>query len=146
MKKRLITIVALLLIVTVTGCQKENITELNITSTSQVIEKNLKDMETIEEDTLKNVYSLDLTNIEEYVVKQNENGDLYAILKVKDIQKAKENMNDYFEKVKQFNQSYSPERLKILENRVEKQIGNYLIYIVAGDANNIYNEVINNMN
>ena len=146
MKKILITIVALLLTVTVTGCQKENITELNITNTSQVIEKTLKNMEKIEEETLKNVYSLDLTNIEEYVVKQNENGDLYAILKVIDIQKAKENMNDYFEKVKQFNQSYSPERLQILENRVEKQIGNYLIYIVAEDANDIYTEIINNMN
>ena len=55
-------------------------------------------------------------------------------------------MNDYFEKVKQFNQSYSPERLQILENRVEKQIGNYLIYIVAEDANDIYTEIINNMN
>ena len=57
----------------------------------------------------------------------------------------KKDMENYFEKVKTFNANYSPERLQILEDRVEKEIGDYLIYIVAENADEIYENIINNL-
>ena len=128
------------------GCSQNNdINTIDMNDTSKIIEKDLKNMKEINKDDLEDIYSLDLSNIDKIIVKENNNGDLYAIVKAKDIQAVKESMNDYFEKVKQFNQSYSPERLEILENRLEKQIGNYLIYIVAKDADKIYSDVTSNL-
>ena len=54
-------------------------------------------------------------------------------------------MKKYFEKIEKFNANYSPERLEILDNRVEKEIGDYLIYIVAKDANDIYNNIVKSL-
>ena len=54
-------------------------------------------------------------------------------------------MKDYFGKVKEFNTAYSPERLEILENREEKEIGDTLIYIVAEDASDIYQDILENI-
>lgn len=128
------------------GCSQSNdINTIDMNDTSKIIEKNLKNMKEVNKTDLEDIYSLDLSNIDEIIVKENSNGDLYAIVKAKDIQSVKESMNDYFEKIKQFNQSYSPERLEILENRLEKQIGNYLIYIVAKDADKIYDNITNNL-
>lgn len=60
--------------------------------------------------------------------------------------KETDNMGEeYFVKVKDFNSSYSPERLVILENRLEKELGNYLIYIVASDALEAYNLVLDTL-
>ena len=50
-----------------------------------------------------------------------------------------------FEKIKGFSESYAPERMDILEYRLEKEIGDYLIYIVAEDADDIYDDVIDTM-
>lgn len=35
-------------------------------------------------------------------------------------------MEKYFDKIQKFNTNYSPERLQILDNRVEKEIGDLL--------------------
>ena len=52
---------------------------------------------------------------------------------------------EYFEKIEKFNTNYSPERLEILSNRVEKEIGDYLIYIVAENADDIYKNIVNSL-
>lgn len=132
-------------LVFVTGCGSSELNELDINKATSAIEGTLKNMEVIEKETLENVYDLDLSKVDEYVIKQNKDGDLYAILKTSNKVDVKEDMDDYFEKVKEYNEAYSPERLKILEDRLEKEIGNYLIYIVAEDADDIYKDVVNTM-
>ena len=132
-------------LVFVTGCGSSELNELDINKATSAIEVTLKNMEVIEKETLENVYDLDLSKVDEYVIKQNKDGDLYAILKTSNKVDVKEDMDDYFEKVKEYNEAYSPERLKILEDRLEKEIGNYLIYIVAEDADDIYKDVVNTM-
>lgn len=126
------------------GCTNTT-TEIDMGKTQTVIENTLKEMVVVDDETLIDVYNLDLSLMETHTIKQNTEGDLYAVIKTDNKQKVKEQMDGYFEKVKQFNTAYSPERLEILENRVEKEIGNYLIYIVAEDADDIYKDILDSI-
>lgn len=142
MKKILVLIVCLLLV----GCgNNEDITSLDMEKTKSVIEESLKNMNDIDKSVLTDTYELDLNNIDEYSIKQNMNGDFYAIIKTSNKKKVKDDMDNMFEKIKTFNEAYSPERLQLLENRLEKEIGDYLIYIIAEDQDSIYNNIINEM-
>ena len=142
MKKLCVLIIMLLLI---TGCGGNELNNLDVSKASSAIEETLKNMVEIEGETLQDVYGLDISIIESHVVKQNSYGDIYAIIKTNNKAKVREDMEGYFEKIKEFNEVYAPERLETLESRVEKEIGDYLIYIVAEDANDIYQDVINTM-
>jgi len=142
MKKVVWLFVCLLLI---TGCGNEELKELNLEKSALAVEETLKNMTDIDKDTLENVYEIDFNLIEEYVIKENEEGDLYAIIRTNNKSSLKENMDSYFEKVRDFNTAYSPERVEILDSRLEKEIGEFLIYIIAKDANKIYNDIIHTM-
>lgn len=142
MKRILVLLICIILV----GCGKEdNITELNLEKTTAIIENKLDNMVDVDENVLVGTYELDLSLMDEYVIKQNMNGDLYAVIKTNDKKKMKSNMDVYFDKIRTFNTAYSPERLEILDNRLEKEIGNYLIYIVSENADDIYEEIINSL-
>ena len=131
-----------IMLLLLTGCGGKELTNLNVEKAKSAIETSLKDMVEIEGETLEDVYDIDLSKIDSYVVKQNSAGDLYAIIKTTDKESVKEDMESYFDKIKTFNEAYAPERIEILENRLEKEIGDYLIYIVAENADEIYQDVI----
>lgn len=143
--KKFLTVLMVAMLMFVTGCRNNDISELNVDETKKIIEQDLKDMKDVNEDSLEDVYGLNLDLMEVHVIKENTSGDLYAIIKTTDKNQTKKDMENYFEKVKTFNANYSPERLQILEDRVEKEIGDYLIYIVAENANEIYENIINNL-
>lgn len=143
--KKFLTVLMLAMLMFVTGCGNNDISELNVDETKKIIEQDLKDMKDVSEDSLEDVYGLNLDLMEVHVIKENTSGDLYAIIKTTDKNQTKKDMENYFEKVKTFNANYSPERLQILEDRVEKEIGDYLIYIVAENADEIYENIINNL-
>ena len=143
--KKFLTVLMVAMLMFVTGCGNNDISELNIDETKKIIEQDLKDMKDVSEDSLEDVYGLNLDLMKVYVIKENTSGDLYAIIKTTDKNQTKKDMENYFEKVKTFNANYSPERLQILEDRVEKEIGDYLIYIVAENADEIYENIINNL-
>ena len=143
--KKFLTVLMVAMLMFVTGCGNNDISELNVDETKKIIEQDLKDMKDVSEDSLEDVYGLNLDLMEVHVIKENTSGDLYAIIKTTDKNQTKKDMENYFEKVKTFNANYSPERLQILEDRVEKEIGDYLIYIVAENADKIYENIINNL-
>lgn len=143
--KKFLTVLMVAMLMFVTGCGNNDISELNVEETKKIIEQDLKDMKDVSEDSLEDVYGLNLDLMEVHVIKENTSGDLYAIIKTTDKNQTKKDMENYFEKVKTFNANYSPERLQILEDRVEKEIGDYLIYIVAENADKIYENIINNL-
>lgn len=143
--KKFLTVLMVAMLMFVTGCGNNDISELNVDETKKIIEQDLKDMKDVNEDSLEDVYGLNLDLMEVHVIKENTSGDLYAIIKTTDKNQTKKDMENYFEKVKTFNANYSPERLEILEDRVEKEIGDYLIYIVAENADEIYENIINNL-
>lgn len=142
--KKFVVVLSIFILMFVTGCGN-NVSELNVEKTQNIIESDLKNMQVVEEDSLKDVYGLNLNLMEVHIIKQNTNGDLYAIIKTSEKSKVKNEMTKYFEKIQKFNENYSPERLEILNNRVEKEIGDYLIYIVAENADKIYNNIINSL-
>lgn len=143
--KKFLTVLMVAMLMFVTGCGNNDISELNVDETKKIIEQDLKDLKDVSEDSLEDVYGLNLELMEVHVIKENTSGDLYAIIKTTDKNQTKKDMENYFEKVKTFNANYSPERLQILEDRVEKEIGDYLIYIVAENADEIYENIINNL-
>lgn len=138
--------IALLLLVFLflVGCGKTD-KQLDMVEAKVAVEKRLSGMVTISDSTLTDAYGLDLNNMENWTFKQNEEGDLYAIIKTSKKTVVKNAMKEYFAKVRDFNESYSPKRLEILENRLEKELGDYLIYIVAEDSNSIYNDILDTM-
>lgn len=141
MKKIFVLLVICLLL---GGCGN-TVESIDIQKTENVVEKHLHNMSEVSDSTLVDLYEFDLDKMSEYVIKQNSDGDLYAIIKTDDKVAVKKKMNEYFDKLKEFNQSYSPERLEILENRLEKEIGDYLIYIVAEDSDKIYNDILDSI-
>ena len=118
--KKIITILGIFTLIFVTGCGND-ISELNVENTQNIIESELKNMENVEDSTLETVYDLNLDSMEAHIIKQNTEGDLYAIIKTSDKTTVKNDMEKYFEKIEKFNANYSPERLNILDNRVEKE-------------------------
>ena len=142
MKKILLVLFVFLFMV---GCGDTTTKEFDMDKASEAIEKRLSNMVKIEDSTLTDAYNLDLSKMDKWIFKQNEEGDLYAIIKTSNKTDVKNAMKDYFAKVKDFNSSYSPERLEILENRLEKTLGDYIIYIVAKDNESIYNDILDTM-
>ena len=134
----------LFIILVLVGCGKVS-KQFDASAAQNTIEKRLDGMVNIPDSTLTDAYGLNLKNMEEWTFKQNEEGDLYAIIKTSNKTAVKNEMKDYFAKVKDFNESYSPKRLEILENRLEKELGNYLIYIIAEDADSIYSDILDTM-
>lgn len=142
--KKIVVVLSIFILLFVTGCGN-TVSELNVDNTENIIESDLKNMQEVDEDSLKDVYGLDLDLMEVHIIKQNTEGDLYAIIKTNEKTTVKNDMTKYFEKIQKFNANYSPERLEILNNRVEKEIGDYLIYIVAENADEIYNNIVKSL-
>jgi len=140
--RKIYILIALLLVITACENQSKNI---DINKASIAIEESLDDMVNIEGDTLEKVYGVSLSNIEEFIVKQNGEGDMYAIIKAKDKSKVEKDMDGYFAIIKRYNEQFEPDRLETLENRLEKEIGDYLIYIVSEDAKDIYEDILDTM-
>ena len=141
MKKKILIILAMTFLLV--GCGKTSKFTMQLGSES--FDEKLDNMEIIANSTLTDAYNLDLTKMDEYVFKQNTNGDFYAIIKTDEPTTIKSEMSEYFKRVKDFNSSYSPERLSLLENRLEKQLDNYLIYIIAENSDDIYNYMLDKL-
>ena len=139
-----LSILSIFILLFATGCGT-TVSELNVDNTESIIESDLKNMQEVDEESLQDVYGLNLDIMEVHVIKQNTEGDLYAIIKTNEKTQVKNDMVKYFEKIQKFNANYSPERLEILNNRVEKEIGDYLIYIVAKNADEIYNNIVKSL-
>lgn len=142
--KKIVVVLSIFILLFVTGCGN-TVSELNVDNTKGIIEADLKNMQEVDEDSLRDVYGLNLDLMEVHIIKQNTEGDLYAIIKTNEKTKVKNDMAKYFKKIEKFNTNYSPERLEILNNRVEKEIGNYLIYIIAENADVIYNNIVKDL-
>ena len=142
--KKIVVVLSIFILLFVTGCGN-TVSELNVDNTENIIESDLKNMQEVDEDSLEDVYGLNLDLMEVHIIKQNTEGDLYAIIKTNEKSTVKNDMTKYFEKLQKFNANYSPERLEILNNRVEKEIGDYLIYIVAENADEIYNNIVKSL-
>lgn len=140
MKKIFVVCIMLFMI---TGCGNSEIKDLDVNKASSAVEQTLSNMEAVEADVLTDVYNMDLNLFESYMIKQNTEGYMYAIVLTNNKNEAKDQFEKYFEKVRDFNVAYSPEQVKQIDERLEKEIGNYLIYIVSENNDKIYQDIIN---
>ncbi len=142
MKKVLILFVLLFL---VTGCGKESVTNLDLKKASEEVASIYTNMEDMDKDELKAIYGLDVSLLDEYEIKSSSlsNGYFYAILKVddKNTKEVKKQMDNLFKVLESQSDLYSPEAVKLIKNRLETSIGNYLIYIVSEDNDAMYDVI-----
>jgi len=131
------------------GCGTEVTYNLDMEAASKKLDEkftNMKDMDTKELDA---VYGVDVSLAEEYIIKSStlNNGYLYAIFKVDKGKesKLKKQMDNMFNVLIKNSNLYSPEAVKLLNDHLEVSIGNYLIYIVSDNNQDMYEIVKGNM-
>lgn len=148
MKKIIICLIGILLL---TGCGASSNSEatLDMVAASKSLDAEMKDMVSMEDRELEAIYGIDLSLMDEYVIKSNSNkdGSVYAIIKVSDKNKdeVKKQMDNFFETLESQSSLYSPEAVGILEDRVQTSVGNYLIYISYKDTDKAYDLVKENI-
>ena len=142
-RKVIVLLIGLLLFV---GCEQSGTaSNLNIKEASKALDEKYEDVVSMDDTQLKSIYGLDLSLLEEYEIKTSNltNGDFYAILKVNSQNKKKvqDQMNYMFQVMEKQSNLYSPEAVKLIKNRLETSVGNYLIYIISNDNNSMYNVI-----
>ncbi len=110
-----------------------------------------KDFTFTDKDSLNNteafeVYSVDTKLFKEFKSYLGTNvvdPSMYLIVKVEDSDKSvlKYQLKDMFEKYYNAYNSYYPEQAKMIENRLEKELNGYLIYIVSYDNDAVYQAI-----
>ncbi|MDO4380193.1 MAG: DUF4358 domain-containing protein [Clostridia bacterium] len=153
MKKVLALILAAVLVLSFAACTKNSDNKpsnnkTDVTLTPEEIEKKIADAvgkdnylcdTDIDKDMLKNVYQLDLSQVESYVAKQNSiasvNPDTVIVLKVKDgyADSAVKALNEGFGQIVDYIRQYPFGTAKVLGGKIYK-VGNYVIYIIAGKS------------
>ena len=78
--KKIVAVLSIFILLFATGCGA-TVSELNVDNTESIIESDLKNMQEVDEESLQDVYGLNLDIMEVHVIKQNTEGDLYAIIK-----------------------------------------------------------------
>ncbi len=147
--KKIIICLCLIGVLLLTGCGNNSEATFDMNGASKSLDAEMKDMVSMEDRELEAIYGLDLSLMDEYVIKSNsnKNGYLYAIIKVSDDNKdeVKKQMDNFFEILKSQSSLYSPEAVEILENKVQTNVGNYLIYLSYKDTDKAYELVKENI-
>lgn len=149
-----------MIMVLVVGCgpskEKDKVLDLNVVEEkiSKLAFKD-KDFSFTDKNSLNNteafeVYSVNTELFEEfrsYLETNIVDPSMYLIVKVQDSDKAvlKYQMQDMFEKYYNAYNSYYPEQAKMIENRLEKELGDYLIYIVSYDNDAVYQAITSSL-
>lgn len=142
MKKLLI----MLMVVLLCGCgSNSSANNLDINGASKALDEAYTDMLVMDDTQLEVIYGLDLSLLEEYVVKYSSknNGNFYAILKTDSNNKneVKAQMANMFSVLETQNSLYTPEAVALIKNHLETSVGDYLIYLVGQDTEALYNVV-----
>ena len=64
------------------GCESKKVS-FDYDKAQKIIEKEITGLKKLDDDTLVDVYNLDLSVMDKHVFKQNTDGDFYAIIKTK---------------------------------------------------------------
>ena len=152
MKKIILIITIFILAI---GCSSKNetkILDLNLAANkiSQLAFKD-KDFTFTDKESLDNkeafeVYGVDtslFTEYKSYLGTRVVDPSMYLIVKVNEDSKSvlKYQLNDMFQKYYNAYNSYYPEQAKMIENRLEKELNGYLIYIISYDNNAVYQAI-----
>ncbi len=140
--KKIIMVIGLAIILA--GCNKSaSILDMKGASTS--LDEKYQNMALMSDKELEGIYNQDTTLMEEYIIKasENQNGNFYALIKVKseNKEKVKNNMDEMFSILENQSSLYSPEAVNLIKNKLATSVGDYLIYIVSENNEEMYNVV-----
>lgn len=98
-------------------------------------------------DTFQDVLSLDPSTVSEYAIKQPAmitSSTTYMVVKPAEGKKAevKAALDNYMVALENQWATYLPDQYELVKNRMYKEYGDYLIYIVSSDNDAIYNTII----
>ncbi len=140
MKKYLIAAITLILIISVTGCQKEDREVDASTITKRIMEEvSFKDsLSQISEDMVYRIYSISPDDVEyqEAYVGSGATAEEVAVIKAKDkngADKIKKAFEQRVEEQKNSFRNYVPEELEKLEHAIVEQKGTTVILCVTDD-------------
>lgn len=142
MKKYFVILVMVLLMAC--GCSSKDST-IDLEKASAALDEKYTNMVNMDEGQLFAIYGVDTNEYEEFVIKCSSlnNGNLYAIIKTNDDNKsdAKTQMHNMFKVLESQSNMYSPEAVKMIQNRLETTVGDYYIYFVSDD-NQAYYDIL----
>lgn len=95
----------------------------------------------VSREELQDVIELNPSKLEAHAVAITDKLDTattYIILKYKEENVVRKSMNDYFEKLEKEFEQKDVEQYQLIKNRLEKQIGNYLVYLVSKENEKAY--------
>lgn len=140
--KKIIMVIGLAIILA--GCNK-SVSTLDMKGASTSLDEKYQNMALMSEKELEGIYNQDTTLMEEYIIKSSENqdGNFYALIKVKseNKEKVKNNMDEMFSILENQSSLYSPEAVNLIKNKLATSVGDYLIYIVSENNEEMYNVV-----
>ena len=140
--KKIIMVIGLAIILA--GCNK-SVSTLDMKGASNSLDEKYQNMVLMSEKELEGIYNQDITLMEEYIIKSSENqdGNFYALIKVKSENKenVKNNMDEMFSILENQSSLYSPEAVNLIKNKLATSVGDYLIYIVSENNEEMYNVV-----
>lgn len=140
--KKIIMVIGLAIILA--GCNK-SVSTLDMKGASTSLDEKYQNMALMSDKELEGIYNQDTTLMEEYIIKSSENqdGNFYALIKVKseNKEKVKNNMDEMFSILENQSSLYSPEAVNLIKNKLATSVGDYLIYIVSENNEEMYNVV-----
>lgn len=104
------------------------------------------DLVDVTEEMLSETFDLNKDLLEEYQIKlpmMNVQANSYYILKPKkgNVDTVKAKMDAYFKKLEEQWSTYLPEQYAMVQNRMSKEYGGYLIYIISNDNNTVFEKI-----
>lgn len=152
MKKIILLLMSILLI---TGCGAKTLLTLDLDKAKKDIEElKIKDdylyskLDYVTSGEIKDTYQFEAKYFDEFVIampKIKINANMYMILKVKKgkMTEAKNELAHFDEKYIEQWKLYLPDQAKLVENKLETQKDDYLIYIVSSDNNKVLKAILN---
>lgn len=102
----------------------------------------------VDDDLLEQQFNINKDDVEEYLIKvpmMITSSNSYMILKPKDgkVDTVKQAMDAYMTKLEEQWKTYLPSQYELVQNRLEEEYGDYLIYIISSDNNSVMNAIKN---
>lgn len=100
----------------------------------------------VEDDLLTTQFGIEKDMVEEYLIKMPmmiTNSHTYIIVKPAEGKKdvVKEKLDTYMTNLEEQWKTYLPDQYELVKNRLVKEYGDYLIYIVSSDNEAVFNEI-----
>lgn len=125
---------------------KETATNITLKDGSKEV-KPFQNKESINDLDLIEGYGIDVSLLEEYIIyisSSVEDPSMFMVLKPnkEKVSVVKYQVEDMFDKYLSAYMGYYPEAATIIEDKMEKEINDYLIYIVSLDNQKVYNQIL----